>query len=332
MEVAVLGAGAWGTGFAVATGRRHRVRLWARDERLVGEIRSNRENRRYLPGVPVPVSVTVSGEIGQVLSGAAVVVSAVPAAAMADLLDSIPQALRGTPLMWLSKGFVEAPDGAPGACLPHQVVERLWPGPRAVLSGPSFAIEVARGLPAAVTVAAAELAAAQRFADWFRLESFRTYATDDLVGVEVGGAVKNVLAIAAGISDGLGFGANARAALVTRGLAETGRLLAALGGRRETLMGLSGLGDLVLTCTGDLSRNRTVGLELARGRPLDSVLGDLGHVAEGVATAARVRGLVAALDVDMPICAAVYDVLFAGKTPREAVEDLLRREPRIEGI
>ncbi len=331
LEVAVLGAGAWGTAFAIAASRRHRVRLWGRAPDLAEQIRATAENARYLPGVHVPASVTATARLDCALAGAGVVVSAVPALGMEAVLRSIPDAARDRPLMWLSKGFLAASGGS-RARLPHQVLDHFWPGPRAVLSGPSFAIEVARGLPTAVTVAAADLPTAERFADWFRLESFRTYATDDLVGVEVGGAVKNVLAIAAGISDGLGFGSNARAALVTRGLAETGRLSAALGGRRETLMGLSGLGDLVLTCTGDLSRNRTVGLELARGRSLGAVLADLGHVAEGVATAERVRGLAGTLDIDMPICVAVHQVLFAGKSPRAAVEDLLRREPRIEGV
>jgi glycerol-3-phosphate dehydrogenase (NAD(P)+) len=211
--------------------------------------------------------------------------------------------------------------------LAHRVVGPLWPAPVGVISGPSFAEEVARGLPTAVTVAATDALAAEDVARRLRGETLRAYVCDDLTGVEVGGAVKNVLAIAAGASDGLGFGHNARAALITRGLAETGRLSAALGGRRETLMGLAGLGDLVLTCTSDLSRNRRVGLALARGQPLSAILRELGHVAEGVTAARDVRVLCGTFGVDMPICDAVYRVLYDNLPPRRAVEALLAREP-----
>jgi glycerol-3-phosphate dehydrogenase (NAD(P)+) len=206
----------------------------------------------------------------------------------------------------------------------------LWSAPVGIVSGPSFAEEVARGLPTAVAVAASDPALASRAAALLRSDALRAYESDDIVGVEVGGAVKNVLAIAAGASDGLGFGNNARAALITRGLAETGRLSSALGGQRETLMGLAGLGDLVLTCTGDLSRNRRVGLALAGGRPLAQILSGLGHVAEGVGTAAAVRALARHHGVEMPICDAVHAVLYEGLAPREAVLRLLRREPRSE--
>ena len=206
-----------------------------------------------------------------------------------------------------------------------------WRAPVGIVSGPSFAEEVARGLPTAVTVAATDEALAARVALLLHGGPLRAYESDDIVGVEVGGAVKNVLAIAAGASDGLGFGHNARAALITRGLAETGRLSEALGGKRETLMGLAGLGDLVLTCTGDLSRNRRVGLGLARGTPLADVLAELGHVAEGVPAAAAARRLAQHFGLDMPICDAVYRVLYEGLSPKQAVEALLRREPRTEG-
>jgi glycerol-3-phosphate dehydrogenase (NAD(P)+) len=206
-----------------------------------------------------------------------------------------------------------------------------WPAPVGVISGPSFAEEVARGLPTAVAVAATDANLAQRVASLLRADTMRAYESDDLAGVEVGGAVKNVLAIAAGASDGLGFGHNARAALITRGLAETGRLSTALGGRRETLMGLAGLGDLVLTCTGDLSRNRRVGLALAQGKPLPTILAELGHVAEGVGAASAVRALSSHHGVEMPICDAVYRVLHENLAPKHAVETLLKREPRAEG-
>jgi glycerol-3-phosphate dehydrogenase (NAD(P)+) len=200
-----------------------------------------------------------------------------------------------------------------------------------IVSGPSFAEEVARGLPTALSVAATDPAIAARVAALLRADNLRAYQCDDIAGVEVGGAVKNVLAIAAGASDGLGFGHNARAALITRGLAETGRLSAALGGQRETLMGLAGLGDLVLTCTGDLSRNRRVGLALARGKTLPAILDELGHVAEGVAATVAVRALAREHGVEMPICDAVHDVLYGGLPAKVAVEALLKREPRAEG-
>jgi glycerol-3-phosphate dehydrogenase (NAD(P)+) len=217
-----------------------------------------------------------------------------------------------------------------GIGLVHQVLAARWRAPVGVVSGPSFAEEVAHGLPTAVAVAATDPALAARVAALLRADSLRAYESDDIAGVEVGGAVKNVLAIAAGASDGLGFGHNARAALITRGLAETGRLSHALGGRRDTLMGLAGLGDLVLTCTGDLSRNRRVGLEMARGRTLTQALAELGHVAEGVAAARAARILSRHHGIEMPIVDAVYRVLYEDLSPRDAVLALLRREPRAE--
>jgi glycerol-3-phosphate dehydrogenase (NAD(P)+) len=249
-----------------------------------------------------------------------------------ELAATLAAASLRAPLVWLSKGFLAAP-ALPGAVgLPHQVMAGLWPAAVGVISGPSFAEEVARGLPTAVAVAATDPRLASAVAEALRGGALRAYESDDIAGVEVGGAVKNVLAIAAGISDGLGFGNNARAALITRGLAETGRLLQALGGQRETLMGLAGLGDLVLTCTGDLSRNRRVGLALADGRQLPDILRDIGHVAEGVMAAVMVRGLARHHALDMPICDAVHRTLYAGLSPREAVVELLRREPRPEGL
>jgi glycerol-3-phosphate dehydrogenase (NAD(P)+) len=329
-RVAVLGAGAWGTAFAMLCARRHDVRLWARDRGLVERIVAAAENPRYLPGVQLPESVRVTADAAEALDGVDVIVSAVPASALPEVLEVAGARAESAPLLWLSKGLVEAPDGT--VCLPHALIEQRWRAPAAVLSGPSFAIEVARGLPTAVTVAAADIDSAAGFAGLFRFDTFRTYATDDLVGVEVAGAVKNVLAIAAGISDGLEFGHNARAALITRGLAESARLSDALGGRRETMMGLSGLGDLVLTCTGDLSRNRRLGIELARGRELAEAFNALGHVVEGVGTARRLARLAVAPEVDMPICSAVQRVLFEGLAPRVAVGELLRRGPRTEAV
>jgi glycerol-3-phosphate dehydrogenase (NAD(P)+) len=219
---------------------------------------------------------------------------------------------------------------AAGWTLPHRMLAAAWPHPVGAVSGPSFAVEVARGLPDALVVAASDAALAADVARLIRGDTLRAYPSDDLVGVEVGGAVKNVLAIAAGASDGLGFGDNARAALITRGLAEAGRLSAALGGRPQTLTGLAGLGDLVLTCTSNLSRNRRVGLALARGEPLDRILAQLGHVAEGVVATRAAHALALHHHVDMPIVDAVHRVLYEAMTPRDAVLALLAREPRGE--
>ena len=265
---------------------------------------------------------------------AALLLVATPVAALPQVGGDLVAAGASAPLFWLCKGFVAVPATAAlpaGIVLPHQHLAPLWRAPVGVVSGPSFADEVARGLPTAVAVAATDSAEASRVASLLRAETLRAYESDDLAGVEVAGAVKNVLAIAAGASDGLGFGHNARAALITRGLAEVGRLCAAMGGRRETMMGLAGLGDLVLTCTGDLSRNRRVGLALARGASLAAALSELGHVAEGVPAAAAVRTLSQHHRVEMPICDAVHRVVYEGEAPRDAVLRLLQREPRTEG-
>ncbi|HZW74976.1 MAG TPA: NAD(P)H-dependent glycerol-3-phosphate dehydrogenase, partial [Caldimonas sp.] len=299
--------------------------LWARDPAQASALTAMRENARYLPGVSIPQAVALDARLDDAVFDAALIVVATPIAALLQVVTTL-QSLTSSPLVWLCKGFV-ATDAAPGVALAHRVVAPRWPAAVGVISGPSFAEEVARELPTAVSVAATETGAAEAVAQRLRGDSLRAYVSDDLTGVEVGGAVKNVLAIAAGASDGLGFGHNARAALITRGLAETARLCAALGGKRETLMGLSGLGDLVLTCTGDLSRNRRVGLALAAGTKLAAILTDLGHVAEGVTAARDVKLLSAALKVEMPICEAVYRVLYENLPPRRAVEALLAREP-----
>ncbi len=326
--VAILGAGAWGTALSVHLARSPhspRLKLWSRSAAQVREMASTRENARYLPGVPLSLKIDIITELDECVSGATLIVVATPIGALLEVAARL-RSSSAIPLVWLGKGFVAA-RGPPGVGLAHRELEREWRAAVGVVSGPSFAEEVARGLPTAVSVAASENALAEKLAGLLRGETLRAYVSDDLTGVEVGGAVKNVLAIAAGASDGLGFGNNARAALITRGLAETGRLSAALGGKRETLMGLSGLGDLVLTCTGDLSRNRRVGLELAKGRPLDAILAGLGHVAEGVSAARATELLTSSLGIDMPICAAVYRVLYENLPPKRAVEGLLAREP-----
>jgi glycerol-3-phosphate dehydrogenase (NAD(P)+) len=333
-SVAVLGAGAWGTAIAghlaARTHARPAVTLWTRNPDLAGLLADTRENRRYLPGFKLPTSLDCTADLAAVTAVDLVIV-ATPAAALPSLVAQLASAGVHAPLVWLAKGFVEAPQAAGGHALVHQVIGPAWPQPVGTVSGPSFADEVARGLPTAVTVAASAPGLASAVAALLRGDTLRAYESSDLAGVEVGGAIKNVLAIAAGASDGLGFGHNARAALITRGLAETGRLSAALGGQPTTLMGLAGLGDLVLTCTGNLSRNRRVGLGLAQGKSLASVLAELGHVAEGVGAAHAARALAAHHGIDMPICEAVDQVLHEGLEPRLAVEALLRREPRAEG-
>jgi glycerol-3-phosphate dehydrogenase (NAD(P)+) len=330
--VAILGAGAWGTAFAVHLARTPAppsVLLWARDLKQAQGMEQVRENVRYLPGVVLPGGISIAVDAAAAAATASIVVVATPIAALLEVVNAIRGHTRA-PLAWLGKGFVSDPRTPAGVTLAHKVVAPLWGAPVAVISGPSFAEEVAAGRPTAVSVAATDVDFAELIARRLRGDSLRAYVTDDMTGVEVGGAVKNVLAIAAGASDGLGFGHNARAALITRGLAETGRLSAALGGRRETLMGLAGLGDLVLTCTGDLSRNRRVGLGLARGASLAEVLGTIGHVAEGVAAAKAVHTLSTSLGIEMPITSAVYRVLYENLSPRRAVASLLAREPSRE--
>ena len=329
-RVTVLGAGAWGTAVAMALAPRHQVMLWGRDGGATQQMIAQRENRVYLPGFPLPSTLQLSTDFEAALAHAAgadaLLIAACPVAGLRPLLHQ----LKGRPLphmVWLCKGF-ESGTGL----LPHQIVLDVL-GPDVAggaLSGPSFAQEVARGLPCALTVASTDAALCATVVSIVHGGNIRVYSSTDLVGVEVGGAVKNVLAIATGVADGLGLGLNARAALITRGLAEITRLGAALGGHTETFMGLTGIGDLILTCTGDLSRNRRVGLALAQGKALDTIVAELGHVAEGVPCARAVRDLAARLGVDMPITNAVAGVLFDGGQPLELVSRLLARDPREE--
>ncbi len=332
-SVAVLGGGAWGTALAVhLAARSHarpRVLLYLRAAERARECIAAGENARYLPGIALPAAIDVTSDLAK-LRRADVLVVATPVAELLPLVDALSAAGIAAPLALACKGFVAVPQARAGWALAPEVVAARWPHPVGAISGPSFAIEVARGLPTALVAAATDPGFTRSLAALLRGDALRCYASDDLAGIEVGGAVKNVLAIAAGASDGLGFGHNARAALITRGLAECGRLSAALGGRRETLMGLAGLGDLVLTCTGDLSRNRRVGLALAAGRPLAAILAELGHVAEGVVATRAVRALAQEHLLDMPICDAVHRVLYEGVPPRDAVTALLAREPRSE--
>ena len=324
MKVAVLGAGAWGTAISGVLAKRMEVRLWARDAALARAIRETRRNARYLPGFALAPSVLVTEDLSEAAEGAQLLLAATPVAGLRDLLRRI--ASPGD-VVWLCKGFEEG-----SGALPHQIAAETLGGKArfGALSGPSFAEEVARGLPCALTLASFDAGFAREAAERLHGGRMRVYYTTDLVGVEIGGAVKNVMAIAAGISDGLGLGLNARAALITRGLAEIARLGAALGAQPETVMGLAGVGDLILTATGDLSRNRRVGLDLARGLPLPAILAGLGHVAEGVRSAREVARLAAERGVDMPVSEAVHGVVSGKLSPAEAVERLLAREPKME--
>jgi glycerol-3-phosphate dehydrogenase (NAD(P)+) len=336
MNIVVIGAGAWGTALAVsAAGNRkaqHAVTLWARDVLQVSEMTDLRENRRYLPRVTLPSRLMFSsiglGQPNAELAAADLVVVATPMSALRQILEIL-GACR-SPVVWLCKGF-EAPVDATYGLLAHEIQAHAAPDLVAgILSGPSFAMEVAGGQPTALVAASRHETVRQALVAAFHSPTLRVYANDDIIGVEVGGAVKNVLAIATGLCDGLGLGLNARAALITRGLAEMTRLGVALGGRAETFMGLSGLGDLVLTATGDLSRNRQVGLALACGQTLAQAVASLGHVAEGVYSARTVVQRAALLGVDMPIAKAVVALLDGQMAPAQAVARLMGREPTVE--
>lgn len=329
MNLTVLGAGAWGTALAVHASASNPTWLWSRDPRHAGELRGSRRNERYLPSVELPASLHVGADLNAALRHATggMVVVATPMAGLEPMLRRLPADLD-VPVLWLCKGFQ-----GETALLGHEIARLACPNARVgVLSGPSFAVEVARGQPTALVAASAEEGVCAAAVAAFHAGALRVYTSNDPVGVEVGGAVKNVLAIATGIADGMALGLNARAALVTRGLAEMTRLGVALGAEAATFMGLSGLGDLVLTTTGDLSRNRSVGLELARGRPLGDVVASLGHVAEGVRSAPMVLRRAGALGVEMPIVAAVVEVLEGRLAPAQALAQLMRREARSESL
>ena len=333
-KITVLGAGAWGTAMAIALADRHDVLLWGRNPEQMAETAAARENMHYLPGYPLPAALRVSADFEAALAHvtdasvdeAPLLILACPVAGLRPLLGQLKG--RAIPnVVWLCKGF-EAGTGL----LPHQVKDEILGEsvPGAALSGPSFAQEVARALPCALTVASTSEALRERVVAAAHGNNLRVYSCDDMIGVEVGGAVKNVMAIATGTSDGLGLGLNARAALITRGLAEITRLGVHLGAQPGTFMGLAGMGDLILTCTGDLSRNRRVGLALAEGKQLDTIVAELGHVAEGVPCAKAVRELAHRLGVEMPITEAVAAVLFDGVSATETAQQLLARDPREE--
>ncbi len=333
MKILVLGAGAWGTALAMSAAQhpqgRHQVTLWARDAAQAAAMRSGRVNDRYLPGLPLPAGLDVvdgpAHGLGQRVRGQDLVIVGTPMAGLRGVLEQIRD--FDQPVAWICKGFEPAEPGRIGL-LAHEIQAEVAPHLQAgVLSGPSFAQEVARGQPTALVAASRHAVVRERLVSAFHSSALRVYDNDDIVGVEVGGAVKNVLAIATGLCDGLSLGLNARAALITRGLAEMTRLGLALGARAETFMGLSGLGDLVLTATGDLSRNRKVGLLLAQGQTLEQAVASLGHVAEGVYCARTVVQRARSLGVEMPIAQSVVALLDGHMPPAQAVAALMGRTP-----
>ena len=326
MRIAILGAGAWGSALAVSLSAQHSVALWSRRREDCAALAATRRSR-YLPDIPIDDSVAIEADLARAIADRDVVIVATATSGLRETALAVAALAPAPALVWACKGF-ETESGK----LPHEVVAQALPRARrvAALSGPSFALEVARGQPTAIVLASKDEAFAAETAAALNSPRLRIYSNADLVGVELGGALKNVIAIAAGISDGLALGRNARAALVTRGLAEISRLGVAMGGQAETFNGLAGLGDLVLTCTGDLSRNREVGVRLAQGKRLDAVLAELGHVAEGVHSARAAWAHARACDVEMPITEAVCAVLFEGRPAQDAVRQLLMRDPRRE--
>jgi glycerol-3-phosphate dehydrogenase (NAD(P)+) len=328
-KIAVLGAGAWGTALAMHISHRHQVTLWARNSGHVSGMRKARANPLYLGDFPFGDNLQVEDSLANAIEGADLILSVVPTAGFRNILKDLKKLNFTQPIIWAHKGLEPQT-----ALLPHEVAfEELGANHKfGALSGPSFAAELVRGLPTAVTLAANDADFALEAANLIHGGNLRVYNSTDVVGVSVGGALKNVMAIAAGISDGMGFGNNARAAMITRGLAEITRFGVALGAKTETFMGLAGAGDLILTCTGQYSRNREVGLQLASGKALEDILQGLGHVAEGVNTAREVMRRAEKMKIDMPITYEVNQALTHGKSARDAVMDLLGREQKPEGV
>ena len=327
MKIAVLGAGAWGTALAIHLARRHPVVLWARNPVHIKAMRDTRSNLHYLGEYPFPDTLQLESDLHKALHSADLVLSVVPTSGVRTMMREIKASRCKIPVLWANKGLERDT-----ALLLHELADEELPFGQTwgILSGPSFASDLANGLPTAMTLASTDIAFAQEAASAMHAGNVRVYSSQDVIGVAVGGALKNVMAIAAGICDGMGFGNNARAALITRGLAEITRFGLAVGGRGQTFMGLAGAGDLILTCTGDSSRNRTVGLRLARGETLEQIIASLGHVAEGVHTTREVHSRARKLGVDMPITVEVSRVLSEDLSPREAVENLLGREQKAE--
>ncbi|WP_020167820.1 MULTISPECIES: NAD(P)H-dependent glycerol-3-phosphate dehydrogenase [Methylotenera] len=328
-KIAVLGAGAWGTALAIQISHQHKVSLWARNSGHVSGMRKARANPMYLGDFKFNDNLQVEDDLSVAIDGADIILSVVPTAGFRSILKEIKALKSNQPIIWAHKGLEPQT-----AKLPHEVALEELSGQQkwGALSGPSFAAELVRGLPTAVTLAANDANFAISAANLIHGRNLRVYNSTDVVGVSVGGAVKNVMAIAAGISDGMGFGNNARAAMITRGLAEITRFGVALGAKTETFMGLAGAGDLILTCTGQYSRNREVGLQLASGKSLEDILQGLGHVAEGVNTAREVMRRADGMGIDMPITFEVNQALTHGKSARDAVMTLLGRGQKTEGF
>ncbi len=335
-SVCVVGAGSWGTALAMALADNiNHVRLWGRNIAQMEEMARRRCNQRYLPGLEFPANLKVETDFDALANDDLAFVVAVPSHAFRETLTALHRSIiaaghsaDAATLIWGTKGFDR------GGQLPGEVVDDIFGGgahaAHTVISGPSFAGEMASGLPTALTLACAEQSTAESLADWFRNPTTRVYFSDDLIGVQLGGAIKNVMAIAAGISDGLGFGANARAALITRGLAELTRLGVARGGRADTFTGLAGVGDLILTCTDDQSRNRRFGLGIGQGKSRERMCREIGQAIEGINTARELYSMSRELGVEMPITEQVYRVLHQGHDPKSAVRDLLARDPKAE--
>ncbi len=322
-ELAIIGAGSWGTALAIALSRRFEtIQLWARDGERAADMQRKRENGRYLPGFALPAPVHVSSHLGEVLQNAEIAVAVVPSRHFRTVLSSATDHIRpGATIVSATKGLED-----PGLCRMSQVITELLPGHAvAVLSGPTFAKEIAAGEPAAMVIAAEDLSVAEEMQQALSTSALRLYASSDVVGTEIGAALKNVIAIGAGICSGLGLGSNTVAALVTRGLAEITRLAVSMGGNARTLSGLAGLGDLVLTATGDLSRNRFVGIQLGRGRGLEQIQAEMIMVAEGVATCRAARLLGVRERLELPLIGQMYQVLYEAKEPRQAIRELMER-------
>lgn len=331
MKVAVIGGGSWGTALArLLAGSGNRVTLWFHEPAVEAIARRSGENQTYLPGFPLPAELTTTTALDEAVDGAGAIVAACPSHVMREVFAPVADLIRGEPLVISASKGIEA---GSLAIMSEVLVEVLGEGHRpriGALSGPSFAREVAAGMPTAVTVAAPQLAEAQNMQALFAAPAFRVYSSTDLLGVELSGASKNVIAIAAGVSDGMGFGNSTRAAVIARGITETARLVAKAGGDPQTSTGLAGAGDLILTCTGDLSRNRTLGLRLGRGEALADILAEMKMVAEGVRNSETVSALAARLGVELPICEQVRQFLHEGKSAKKAVAELLSRERKSE--
>lgn len=327
-RIAILGGGSWGTGLAVVLShsrRKHDIRIWVRETSIAQAMQEERVNPTYLPGIQIPACVEASNDLGEALQGAQIVVGVVPSAhARAVFLKAAPYLSADTTIVSATKGLEPATHLRMSEVI-TQVFSLQFIPAIAVLSGPSFALEAARGDPTAVVLASHDRPLATFLQAEFAGPSFRLYTNDDVLGVELAGAMKNVMAIAAGACQGLGLGANSLAALITRGLAEMTRLTVALGGKPETLSGLAGLGDLVLTCHGSLSRNRHVGFELGRGRSLREILAEMSMVAEGVGTTAALVGLARERNIELPITEQVHSILHLGNSPREAIRAIMER-------